>query len=60
MSGGGGRTVSRSGRPICAAAGSVLRLLEKSSHFTYEMVHPQGKAATDGGFKKPGHGCPCF
>ncbi len=29
MSGGGGRTVSRSGRPICAAGDSVLRLGKK-------------------------------
>jgi len=40
------------------AQGSVLRLLQKSSNYTYEMVHQQGETATDGGFKKHGHGCP--
>ncbi|NBI91265.1 hypothetical protein D3Z45_11980 [Lachnospiraceae bacterium] len=37
---------------------SVLRLLIKSSNFTYEMVHTQGKTAMDGGFRKHGQGCP--
>ncbi|NBI91417.1 hypothetical protein D3Z45_12770 [Lachnospiraceae bacterium] len=36
----------------------VLKLLIKSSNFTYEMVYIQGKNAMDGVFKKHGHGCP--
>ncbi|MDE7015289.1 MAG: hypothetical protein K2P19_11550, partial [Kineothrix sp.] len=41
-----------------AQAVFVLRPLIKSSNFTYEMVHIQGKTAMDGGFRKHGHGCP--
>ena len=44
-----------------AAGGKELRTRTqsiKSSNFTYEMVHIQGKTAMDGGFRKRGHGCP--
>ncbi|NBI90652.1 hypothetical protein D3Z45_08640 [Lachnospiraceae bacterium] len=48
----------RSGQGVWPMQCSVLRLLIKSSDFTYEMVHTQGKTAMDGGFRKHGHGCP--
>ena len=48
----------RSGQGLWPMQDSVLRLLIKSSNFTYEMVHIQGKTAMDGGFRKRGHGCP--
>ena len=37
---------------------SVLRLLQKSGIFTYEMANFQGNTAMDGGVKKHGHGGP--
>ncbi|NBI91112.1 hypothetical protein D3Z45_11185 [Lachnospiraceae bacterium] len=48
----------RSGLGIWPLQRPALRLLIKSSNFTYEMVHTQGKTAMDGGFRKHGHGCP--